>query len=377
MQVLFDYQIFDAQKIGGISRYFCELARGSPEVKLGLSHTRNTHLLASEVAGIEGWPHKAGVGKLLEGANFPGANKLQRLHKRLGRDLDPDNRGISLDMLRSGRFDVFHPTYYDPYFLEALGSKPFVLTIHDMIHELYPELFESGDTTRQWKQVLASRASAIIAVSENTKRDIISYYDIDPSRIRVIYHGSDLGGRIPAAMEVPERYILFTGSRWGYKNFVFMVEALAPLLDKIPNVWIVCTGRPFTADESRLFRELGMDSKIIHRDAGDDEMYTLYSRALFFIFPSYYEGFGIPILEAFEAGCPALVARSSSLPEVGGDACLYFEPKDAASLRAGAEALIESAALRNSLAVKGRERVRQFSWERCRESTFRCYQELV
>jgi glycosyltransferase involved in cell wall biosynthesis len=279
--------------------------------------------------------------------------------------------------LAAGSFDVFHPTYYDPYFLEYLGDKPFVLTIHDMIHEKFPELFDLGDATAAKKKRLAEKAAGIIAVSENTKRDIVELYGMDPGRVSVVYHGSQLarGGKVGAGL--PERYILFTGTRASYKNFYFFVASIARVLLEEPDLYLVCSGSSFSANELEFFAHLGIGERVIRRAVAEGELYAYYAGALFFAFPSYYEGFGIPILEAFEAGCPALLAKASCFPEIAGDAALYFDPKDSGALADGARELIRSQALRAELSRKGRERFGQFSWDETYRKTAECYHRAL
>ena len=377
MKVLYDYQIFDAQRVGGISRYFAMLATGNDQSILGLRYTSNLYLLHADFEGIEGWPKKDIVEKLLGAARFPGASRLGGVYRRLAKREETGNRQQSLQRLSEAAFDVFHPTYYDPYFLDALGDKPFVLTVHDMIHELYPELYGLDDQVRSWKRQLISKAAAIIAVSENTKKDLQAVYGVENSRISVIGHGSELKKTGKRQILVEGSYILFTGARGGYKNFYFALEAIAPLLLQPVGPSLVCIGSAFSGEERKLFIELGVIDRVIHIGADESDIYDLYAGALFLLFPSYYEGFGMPILEAFEAGCPVLLADSSCFPEIAGDAGLYFPPKDCASLLAAATELTRSPSLRTELADKGRERGKAFSWKRCRDLTRECYRGVV
>lgn len=370
LRILYDHQIFDAQRLGGISRYFVELVRGNSEAILAVRETGNVHLLDSGLLASK--PSvEIGAAKYLPGyRRFARAWETRILRKPQG------NLAGALESLREGAFEVFHPTYYDPYFLEALGNRPFVLTVHDMIHEKFPELFPGRDPVMGWKRKLAAQAARVIAVSENTKRDLIDIYGMDPARISVVYHGSNLlrGGE---PLELPERYLLFTGVRSGYKNFLFMIQALAALLRDDSSLCMVCTGSEFSEVEILLFQELGIEKKMIHVFASEAQLFDLYRRALLFIFPSYYEGFGIPILEAFEAGCPALLARASCFPEIAGDAGLYFDPKGAGSLFDAARSLVEDAGLRAELTRKGSRRLGDFSWKRCVSETLKCYESVI
>ncbi|HUX43065.1 MAG TPA: glycosyltransferase family 1 protein [Rectinemataceae bacterium] len=376
MRILYDHQIFDIQRIGGISRQFVELAKGNPEAKISVSETDNVNLLESGIAGVKPRPTLGKISRLVNGFSFRGAHRLRGIYSKLTNTEAVDNRQVSLEALKAGQFDIFHPTYYDTYFLAAVGEKPIVATFHDMIHETFPELFPLDDPVRRWKRELMARASAVIAVSESTKKDLVSFFDIDPRIIRVIHPGGGLRRDGAVRIDLPERYILFTGSRSGYKNFHFLIEVLAPWLRSEDKISVVCTGAPFSEAEIAWLAEMGISSQVIHRLASDFELFELYARALFFVFPSYYEGFGLPILEAFEAGCPVLLARASSFPEVAQDAAFYFEPKNPQSLLDATKELASSESLRSDLVSKGRERARYFSWDRCRALTLECYRGL-
>ncbi|MDR0868571.1 MAG: glycosyltransferase family 4 protein [Planctomycetota bacterium] len=282
----------------------------------------------------------------------------------------------SVRALLKADFDVFHPTYYDPYFLAYL-HKPFVLTIHDMIHEKFPAYFNQNDKTGFNKKNLALKSSKIIAISASTKNDILALYpEIAAEKITVVYHGASMK---PAPLDVnveKENYLLFTGNRDGYKNFSTFAQAVAPLLLRY-GLRLICTGRPFDSPELALLSELAIADRTVCRFAAEEELADLYAKAVAFIFPSLYEGFGIPILEAFAAGCPAILSNTSSLPEVGGDAAAYFDPYNVEEMRKAIESVITSPSLQKELVVKGRTRLSNFSWEKCAKKTAAVYAGAV
>ena len=170
-------------------------------------------------------------------------------------------------------------------------------------------------------------------------------------------------------------YLLYVGGRGGYKNFSFFVEAIAPIL-KTSALSLFCTGARFNSEELALFDRLGISDKVHQRFVADAEMTDLFANAIAFVYPSIYEGFGIPILDAFAAGCPALIAGASCFPEVAGDAALYFDPKNAVDLRDKLTQLLEGD-IRQLLVDKGMERVRQFSWQRCADQTAEIYRMVM
>lgn len=373
MRVLYDHRIFEAQEYGGISRYFAELVRRNPEARVSLEYSDNVHI--RELPGFaEGLRERDyAKNRFLAGLRFRGKSRVFSLFEKATGSRHRTNEDASIEALEGGDYDVFHPTYYDPYFLDRLGGKPFVLTIYDMIHERYPELFNIGDSTGAAKKRIALKAGRIIAISENTKNDIVRHYGIERDRISVIYLASSLARGGKRRLGLPERYILYTGTRDGYKNFRFFAAAIAELLIKSPGLSLVCSGPRFSRDELSFLAMLGIADKVLHVFAAEDELFQLYGRAACFVFPSYYEGFGIPVLEAFEAGCPTLLARSSCLPEIGGDAALYFDPKDRTELLASLGEILGSEALRGELRAKAYERAASFTWDETYRRTIECY----
>jgi len=264
--------------------------------------------------------------------------------------------------------------------LKYIGNKPYVVTVYDMTHELYPHMFSSSDRTREWKKVSLQNAALIIAISENTKNDMVNFYGLDESKVRVIHLASSLGiGKAENIhSELPERYLLFVGQRSGYKNFAMLVAAVAPILKQESGLEVVCAGGGvFTQSEMALFHKEGVLGRFRQYSLTDDLLETLYNKALLFVFPSLYEGFGIPVLEAFGCGCPVLVSNRSSLPEVAGNAALFFDPYDELSLRNVVEKIVSDSQLRNELISKGSERFKEFSWDKTARETEAAYQSII
>jgi len=186
MRILFDHQILDAQVRGGISRYFhqliCALEAGNlAEIRLPSIYTDNEcfrPLLSRRGLERNGFPSLL-VQKIRQ-SRLP-RKEIERAWRRTKHRL---NRKASIEKLKEQDFDVFHPTYYDPYFLDYLQGKPFVLTIYDMIHEIFPDYFKPDDRTREHKALLARQAAGIIALSSSTKEDILSIWMSIPRRSR-------------------------------------------------------------------------------------------------------------------------------------------------------------------------------------------------
>jgi glycosyltransferase involved in cell wall biosynthesis len=243
-----------------------------------------------------------------------------------------------------------------------------------MIHELFPQYFLKDKTTVTNKQRLISAANAINANSEYTKKDILRFYPDSAKKINVVYHGFSF----PQINGVSQKgnYILFTGERKNYKNYDVFLKAVAPLLIKY-DLRLICTGCPLDRKEKSLIENLHISDRTTCNLVSDEELIKLYSKALAFVFPSQYEGFGIPVLEAFATQCPAVLSNAGSLPEIGGDAAVYFDPYSIDDMRKQIEKVISSSSLREELIRKGKERLNLFSWEKCARETMEVYNKLV
>jgi glycosyltransferase involved in cell wall biosynthesis len=368
MRIIYDGQAFSFQEYGGISRYFFQLLKEfqykeniSAELIIGYS---NNHYLES----LE----ELRINRFSPNFRFKGRNEII---KRLNQSYFKKQ----IDIISSAF--IFHPTYYNPYFLDISDADiPFVLTVHDMTHERFPGSFNKFDFTAKHKKMVALKAGRIITISEFTKRNIIEILGIPAEKIDVIYHGNSLypdNNSIKKTV-LPENYILFVGQRNTYKNFEFFIKALSLLIKHDRSLYIVCAGgRKFSRKEFKLFDKLGIQNNIFQMRVTDDLLAQLYSNAKVFVFPSLYEGFGIPVLEAFNCGCPALLSNRSSLPEIGGDAAIYFDPEDEQSLIYSLRKILENNDLRNELIKKGSERANLFSWQITAKKTLETYKKLL
>jgi glycosyltransferase involved in cell wall biosynthesis len=371
MKVLYDHQIFESQNFGGISRYFAELIKFNPEAELSLKYSDNIYLQEEPFRKYRIHSIKKDYDNFIFPFYFKGKGRLYRYYNKI---LSKDNQSITNKRLKKSSFHFFHPTYYNPYFLDHLEGKPFILTVYDMIHELFPQYYLNDKVTTSNKKRLITQANAIIAISENTKKDILCFYPDLAEKIKVIYLGFSFYQSIYEPQK--ENYILFTGLRTGYKNFSAFVSAVAPLLVKY-DLNLLCTGTPFYDEEKHLLDDLNISDRTrICRFVSDEELAKLYSKAIAFVFPSLYEGFGIPVLEAFASQCPAVLSNTSSLPEIGGDAAVYFDPHSTDDMRNKIERVICSSSLQDELIKKGKERLKQFSWEKCALETMEVYNSL-
>jgi len=385
MRVLYDHQIFYYQRFGGISRYYSELFKAfnkNNEIVpvIPFTYTRNEYLLNNieEFNFIEP--------KFLVKHRFPGKGKLQALRNKYFPQYDTSiiNTTSVINSLLEKKYDLFHPTYYDDYFLEYINDKPFVITIYDLIYEKYPDNFppKEVETILRNKKKLIECANHIIAISESVKQDLIEFYKVNENKVSVIYLGNSLiqnslETNIVRSNEIPDRYILYVGNRLAYKNFIFLIKSIHSILQNNKQLYVVCTGNKFTAAEKKIFRELKIEDRLIHKFVSDYELALLYKSAKIFVFPSLYEGFGIPVLEAMSNGCPMALSNTSSLSEVGGDAAMYFDPTNSESICNTLNICLFDDQVRTELTRKGRERVKLFSWENTAKATAVVYAKVL
>lgn len=383
-KILYDCQIFAKQTHGGISRCFVELYKHLPKgvhAQIAVKESDNVYL--KEVQEVQ--PANDRYNKFISKHNFWGKGHLHIWYDKITHGgYYPDyNENYVIELLKEGDFDVFHPTYFEDYYLPYLKGKPFVLTIHDMIPELYPQFFPKNDIQIMMKRKLAPLANAIIAVSERTKKDIVTILGVPEEKVHVIYHGCSfpiLSGEKQLAIINNHPYILYVGGRGYYKNFRLFVKYICSFLKSHSEVFVICTGLPFTTDEVQLLSGYGIQNRFIHYWTATDEiLYSLYHQALCFVFPSEYEGFGIPILEAYQANCPVLLNNASCFPEIAGDAAIYFEMNaESSNINEKLENVynmdIEE---KKILLERQRKRLRLYSWSQSARQLVDIYKSIL
>ncbi|WP_312089882.1 glycosyltransferase family 1 protein [Chryseobacterium sp.] len=372
MKILLDPQIFDQQTYGGISRYYTEVfsvisKKSDVEVLLPLYSSDNAYVKATDL--------------LVKNKNLNALYSFLAFFKISTRTLRRKNSEKLLhNAFENKDYEIFIPTYYNPYFLDKIGTKPFVLTVYDMIHELMPQYFvEDSFHVVERKLLLMQKATKIIAVSHNTKKDIIKIYpDIDPNKIEVIYHGSSIKIHPEVTVQFPEKYILYVGSRETYKNFKFFIQSVTPLLKNDPNLQIIAAGGgKFTEEEIQFLKNLSIQNQVLQRYFQEEELGHYYQNAQCFVFPSLYEGFGIPVLESMACGCPIVLTKHGSFPEVAGDAGIYFDSESEDDLCEKIQILISDEELRKKYAEKGLERVKKFDWKDAAEQCLKVYSDAI
>jgi glycosyltransferase involved in cell wall biosynthesis len=366
MKIAFDSTIFSQQVYGGVSRYFCSLAEhlaklGGVEPKIIAPLHVNRYLRTLDphlVSGLPMRPLRGTTGALRE------LNAL-----------------LFWPAAWQMRPQLVHETYYAPR-PSYLARVPRVLTVYDMIHERHPENYPPLDRIATFKKAAILRADHIFCISENTRRDLQEIYRLPDNRISVTHLGhalptGDAAAGLAANGGAP--FLLYVGERRGYKNFSGLLAAYASSAWLRENFCIVCFGGgAFSQVERELMSSLGIAAQQLRQQSGSDsDLANLYCAAAALVYPSRYEGFGIPPLEAMSLDCPVVCSRASSIPEVVGDAGEYFDPDDPASIRAAIENLLQSTGRQAMLRAAGRARGRDFSWDRCARETLLGYEKLL
>jgi glycosyltransferase involved in cell wall biosynthesis len=362
MQIFYDGKIYVDQMAGGINRYFANLISRLP---------KNYHPTITKIHHVASqYPEHPNLRSL--------SCKRFRPH-RLSRTLEK----LYFQYLTSQqKFDLIHPTYYSLLTRREVSgySCPVILTVHDMIHERFSKLFASNDPIYEAKRKAILSAQAILCVSENTKKDLLEFYAVPEEKITITYLGSELDISLSYGAEaVPSQpYFLYVGSRYKYKNFDGMLAAFAKVISKKSEVRLCVVGAPFTAEEKQWIADLHLNDYInYYQHASDYHLAKLYRCSIAFVYPSRYEGFGIPPLEAMACGTVAIVANTSSIPEVVGDAGLLFEPKETEDLTDIMLYLLDHPAERDHYIARGFERAKKFSWDETAAQTMAVYQSVI
>ncbi|MGW1030511.1 glycosyltransferase family 4 protein [Streptomyces sp. NPDC002577] len=347
VRVLFSPDAFVRQRFGGISRYFAELhtelVDEGVDARLFAGLNDNLYVTGRRGDKLRKLPRR--VRLLLSRASFRAYSATQR-----------------------GRH-VIHPTYYSPV---VSGHQPQVCTFYDLIHHKYADYFGPKDDTAERQRFWARRADRIIAISKSTADDLVSVLGVEPEKISVIH----LGVRIPLVRpnRNPDDYLLYVGNRGGYKNWRMVVDALQDR--DLRAIRLICSGGgPATPAEKSFLEKRRLAHRVEFLQAGEETLSRLYQRALALVYPSMYEGFGLPPLEAMARGVPVVAARAASIPEVVGDAALLFDPHQCDDLISKLRCLDSSTC--RELERRGPARAQTFTWKRTAQQTIDVYRTLL
>lgn len=364
MRIAYDHQIFGWQRYGGISRYFVDLAgqvSATPDVEVSITAPIYVNqYLKDRLPTVS-----------LRGREVPSLPRSGRIYRAINSLFVPR-------IMKRLAPDIVHETYYS-HASSSLGSAAVVLTVFDMIHERFPGDYSRFDPTFREKAAAVKRADHVICISQSTRRDLVDLLNVSPEKVSVVYLGcvparhAD-GSRYPA----PRPYILYVGLRSGYKNFSTLLKAYGQSPWLRDNFMLICFGGGgLTAGERAMAARLGVpQTQLVHIEGDDKKLAALYAGAAVFVYPSLYEGFGVPPLEAMSAGCPVVCGNTSSLPEVVGDAAETCAADDPDRIRRAIEHVLGSNERARQLVARGHDRVKQFSLQDCAAETRKIYRRL-
>jgi glycosyltransferase involved in cell wall biosynthesis len=367
MRIAFDYQTFTLQSYGGISRYFTRLAQGlldsEQDVGIFAPVHRNSYISALPPDIVNG-------------------RHINQFPPKTTRLVLAYNQFRSRSQIARWKPDLVHETYYSRVG-SATRTCPTVITVYDMIHELYPNGFPMSDKTAEIKRIAIERADHVLCISENTRLDLMRLLGTPASKLSVVHLGFDRFVSREVMLKPDtlsgKPFLLYVGQRGIYKNFVSFIKAVASSKRLISDFDIVAFGGPpFSSAELNLIFALGFaENQVLHKNGNDDLLGNLYNLARAFVYPSLYEGFGIPPLEAMAHNCPVISSNSSSMPEVIGNAGEYFDPSDTDDMRRAIEAVVYSDSRVEDLKKLGLEQLTAFSWDKCTQETLDIYLSLI
>ncbi len=293
--------------------------------------------------------------------------------------------------IKRNRLDTFHTPHFN---LPLFSPVKKVVTIHDLIPSIFPKA-RSSRLSRLYYRFMnsqaAKKAGKIIVDSKNTKKDLLKFFKILEGKIEVIYGGvserfkpvndTESLEAIKKKFNSTKNFLLYVGLRKPHKNLVSLIKVLGILRGKMDfDIQLVIVGKkdPRFTQVEEAAKKLDLVEEVLSLgEVSDEDLVLLYNAAQIFLFPSLYEGFGLPPLEAMACGTPVISSNTSSLPEVLGDAALLIDPNDTNKWVEKIKAVLTSEDLRKKLKRKGLERARHFSWKRAAQDTLKVYESLA
>lgn len=371
-EVVVDGAIFQSQAKGGISRLFSEILPRMCEMddslhirlltqgRLKQTLPQHRHITHRSISSIERYLRPNWVWQSI----LP---KIKHFTYNL--------------WTGTGKGKIWHSTYYT---MPEKWTGYSVATVHDMVFELFPQFYSGPgfDLFRQRKRFSVQRADAVICVSGTTRQDVLRFYELDADRIHVVPNAcSDIFRRLDCTGlsrigQVEQPFLLYIGNRARYKNFAILAKVYSLWHRRKEVALVLVGGKSFSESEQQLMEELAIAKQVkLLRDIDDETLCCLYNRALAFIYPSLYEGFGMSLLEAMACGCPIIASRIPSTVEVAGDCPIYFDPSEEDDLLNALDTALSEG--RNSERIQtGLERVKFYSWDKTAAQTLKIYRSV-
>ena len=366
MRVVVDGIVGSHQRIGGVSRIFQEIlprmAQQDPSLEIVFLATsgiwRQMRRREPRIRAFPQLPWRAGR---IRGWPFVARRIVNPLLQRAALTTDT----------------IWHSTYFS---LPPKRDVRTVATVYDMIPEM--NLLQISVDFRQQRRQTILRADRVLCISENTRQDVIRLYGVTPAKVlavwpaynRDVFNAATVESVTPPPVDRP--CLLYVGRRQGYKNFDLLLEAYARWRQR-SHVALVVVGSEWTPVEQRRLSELSLANQVVMLGNVSDELLRdLYRQALAFVYPSLYEGFGIPVLEAMACGCPVIASRIPTTLEIAGECPNYFSPDSEEELRSALDASLNREAVSAKVAA-GLTRVQRYSWDRTAAQTLATYRELA
>jgi glycosyltransferase involved in cell wall biosynthesis len=372
MRIVFNDQIFASQIYGGVSRYYVSLNKCISEID-GVESKIISPLYVNSYLKKINQPETTGIA-------IPEIRYTGRIRNKI---VPLVNTLLSPYLIKSYKPNIVHETYYARKTYAPKKAKR-IVTVFDMIHERYKKLYTPDNPMTKVKRLVINRADHVICISNNTRDDLIEFFNTPEDKISVVYLGHEISNcksysNSDAFPNMDRPYLLFIGRRGDYKNFTGLLAAYVKSERLRTNFSLICFGGGnFNKEERSLFDSYGLDkSNVIHISGDDNSLANIYRKADAYICPSLYEGFGITLLESMSFNCPVICSNTSSIPEVVGDAGEYFDPDDIESIIFAIENVVFSPARKNELIIKGIERKDYFSWEKCAGYTHKIYKSIL
>jgi glycosyltransferase involved in cell wall biosynthesis len=369
VKILYDHQVFSISKYGGAARYITkliqELSRQTPwDLKIYCGLYMNKFII-----------------------ELNRKNKIGYFFPRLPK-IDSVIRSIINDQLNSIYLnttpppDIYHQTLYKPIKVDSKTS--IILTLYDLIHEKLNTIMRTSTNYHQdqivdEKYKSIKNAKHIICISENTKNDLTDLYNVREDKISVIYLATDIDKYIVSKPPIDGPYLLYVGQRNGYKNFKNFIYAYANNL-KINNEFkIVCFGQgTFKKEEYGIIKKIkNYNQKIIHIEGSDILLASLYKYATALIYPSFYEGFGLPLIEAMRLKCPVICSATNCFNEIARNSAKYFNPYEIESISSAIEKVIFSEKTLNQMKEIGYIQSNKYTWENTAIHTKEIYSKFL
>ena len=369
MEIVVDGIIYQSQVCGGISRLFNEILLRMCEADDSLHITLLT----------TGWlKQMLPQHRRITHRSIPDIERYLRPNCVWQSALPKIKRFMYDLWIGTGEGKVWHSTYYT---MPEKWAGYSVATVHDMVFELFPQFYSGPefDLFRQRKRLSVQRADVVICVSDTTRQDVLRLYGLGADKVHVVHNAcSDIFRQLdcvnlPASIQIKQPFLLYVGNRARYKNFDVLAKAYSRWHRRKEVALVLVGGRPISESEQQLMTELSIAEQVkLLRDMDDETLCCLYNRALGFVYPSLYEGFGMPLLEAMACGCPIIASRIPSTIEVAKDCPVYFEPGKADDLLRAFDIVLSEG--RNSERVQaGLEIVKSYSWDKTAAQTLEVY----